>query len=369
MVRAALSEQSDSCTRRSAAEIRDWIIDELASLQHIERSSIDPGAALYSLGADSLMAFGITGGLADWLGRELPATLMWDYPSIDAIALALAQPDAAAVRIECPGVVNLQPLGNLIPLFCFPGAGGHPVTFAPLAAHLAPDHPCYGLTVPGLDTMQPQFEHVEQVAAALLQNIKRVQPHGPYQLAGYSYGGMLAFETAQQLTGAGETVSLLAIYDTSPPDGLALRPAWQRMVLHAWTLATRSGRREYFRQRLLHRQRVREEKDRVRLAAGNSAVTSGAKLVHEVEQANNRATVRYQPQLYRGSAVIFRAIDRYTQRVGYKRDTLSTGWATLTGGRCRIIDLPGNHQSVLNSENSLAAAEKLLPLLSKTLAL
>jgi thioesterase domain-containing protein/acyl carrier protein len=366
---ATLADRSDSCTGRSAADIRDWIIGELARLQHIERSSIDAGAPLYSLGADSLMAFGITGALADWLDRELPVTLMWDYPSIDAIAVALAEPDAPAARIERPGVVDLQPLGNLIPLFCFPGAGGHPVTFAPLAAHLAPHHPCYGLTVPGLDAAQPLFEHVEQLAAAILQNIRRVQPHGPYQLAGYSYGGLLAFETAQQLTGAGETVSLLAIYDTAPPDGLALRPAWQRMLLHAWTLAARPGRRDYLRQRLLHRQRIRDEKDRARLAAGNAAISNGAALLHEVEQANNRASARYQPQPYRGSAVIFRAIDRHTQRVGYQRDTLSTGWATLTGGRCRIIDLPGDHHSMLSSENSLAAAERLLPLLSGTLAL
>jgi thioesterase domain-containing protein/acyl carrier protein len=364
---AASSEFAARETEPSAADIRDWIVTELAQLLEVERSSIDPSAPLYSFGVDSIKALGLAGALAGWLHRELPATLMWDYPTIDSIAVALTNPEAATVPIARPGVIDLQPLGNVLPLFCFPGARGHPVTFAPMASFLAPDYPCYGLTVPGVQEEQAPLEQVEEIAAAMLQNLRRVQPTGPYQLAGYSYGGLLAFEAAQQLTAAGESVSLLAMYDTSTPDGFVIRPRWQRAVLHAWILAARRGRRKYVSERLAHRRQVRNEAVHSPATAGDVPIEE--KYAREVEEANNRATARYQPKPYGGSLVIFRAVDRQTYRVAYRYDTVITGWSALTDGRCRFIDLPGDHLNVLSVENSPIAAAKLKPHLSVSLAL
>jgi thioesterase domain-containing protein/acyl carrier protein len=353
----------------SAADIRDWIVTELAKIQEVERWSIDPGAPLFSFAVDSIKALGLAGALAGWLDRELPATLMWDYPTIDAIAVALTNPEAAAVAIARPGVIELQPLGNVLPLFCFPGARGHPVTFAPMATCLAPEYPCYGLTVPGFHGEQAPLERVEEIAAAMLQNLRRVQPTGPYQLAGYSYGGLLAFEAAQQLTAAGETVSLLAMYDTSTPDGFVVRPIWQRLAIHAWILAARRGRRDYVRQRLAHRRQLRSAAVHSPPTAETGDVPNAEKYAREVEDANNRATARYQPKAYGGSILIFRAIDRQTHRVARRYDTVITGWAALTDGRCRVVDLSGDHLNVLSMENSPIAAAKLKPYLSVSLAL
>src|SRR5579871_2207263 len=118
-----------SSSYRSREDIRDWIVAELARALKVDPKSIDVAAPLYSLGADSLTAITLTGGLAEWLQKDIPATLMWDHESIDAIAFALGDPGAVAPP---PGVIHLQPRGRLTPLFCFPGALGHSVTFAPL---------------------------------------------------------------------------------------------------------------------------------------------------------------------------------------------------------------------------------------------
>src|SRR4051812_37151689 len=73
-------------------------------------SEVDGGAPFDSRGIDSLAAIGMRGGLAGWLGRDLPATLMWDYASIDAIAAGLAgREDAPARPATRPGVIDLQP--------------------------------------------------------------------------------------------------------------------------------------------------------------------------------------------------------------------------------------------------------------------
>ncbi len=118
---------------------------------------------------------GITGELAEWLNRDLPATLMWDYTSIDGICEGLAHQHAAKAP-TLPGVVNLQPQGARRPLFFFPGLGGHPVTFAGMASHFAPNQPCFGLTVPGLHGEEPPLSRVENIAAAMLKNLRPSNP-------------------------------------------------------------------------------------------------------------------------------------------------------------------------------------------------
>src|SRR6185437_8953882 len=81
---------------KPCADIRAWIVTELARALNVERTSIDAAAPLYTLGVDSLTAITLTGALAEWLGYEVPATLMWDHGSIDAIARALGDPRADA---------------------------------------------------------------------------------------------------------------------------------------------------------------------------------------------------------------------------------------------------------------------------------
>ncbi len=208
---------------RSAADIRGWIVDEIARSLNIDRSEVDTAAPLDRLGVDSLGAIGMTGGLAAYLDLDLPATLMWDYTSIDSLAEALADRDGPAPSAVRPGVVDLQPQGEAVPLFCFPGQRGHPVSFAPLAGQVGLPHPFYGLVVPGMNGEQKPLTSVEEIAGAMLEKVRLVQAKGPYQLAGYSFGGLLAYEAAQQLAAMGETVSLLAIYDTFTPSGCVLR--------------------------------------------------------------------------------------------------------------------------------------------------
>ena len=81
----------------------------------------------------------------------------------------------------------------------------------------------------------------------MVRTLQQVQASGPYQLAGYSFGGLLAYEAARQLEEAGQKVSMLAIFDTFTHSGRMPRPMWQRAALHAYVLATQSGRIAYLR--------------------------------------------------------------------------------------------------------------------------
>ncbi len=198
----------------------------------------------------------------------------------------------------------------------------------------------------------------------MLQTIRLVQPRGPYQLAGYSFGGLLAYETARQLTAMGETVSMLAIYDAFTPRGRRVRPRWQRVALHGYLLATRPGRLQYLRAALKRRKTLADAK-KVEVEAPTASTDQIRKTTPaDLGLINARAVENYHPQPYAGSVVLFRAIDLETYNIFYKMDA-SGGWAEVAAGGVRVIDLAGCHLSMLSADHSPVAAEMLRPYLHK----
>lgn len=341
---------------RSAADIRDWIVQELAASLKTVPESIDTAAELQTLGVDSLAAIGMTGALSGWLNRDLPSTLMWDYPTIDALCAGLAAPQESEKTPGWPGVMVFQGQGDQTPLFCFPGLGGHPVTFAPLAGLLGPRQPCYGLTAPGLMGEGDPLSRIEDISSAMLANLRRVQPRGPYQLAGYSLGGMFAFEAAQQLVAAGERVSLLAIFNGYTADGKVQRRRWERMALHAWIVATAPDRMDYLRSR--------REKWRSRQAQGEQneiAATTSAQTQDVLTRATAAARARlraagdYRPRSYPGAILMFRPTEVPVYDRFYKIDGTG-GWGKHSRGGIEVFDLPGSHQTMLDAHHAPAAA-------------
>jgi acyl carrier protein len=73
-----------------AESIRAWMVLRLSEALEIRAEDIDVHAPLISYGLSSIVAFSLTGDLADWLGRELPAALFWDYPTVELLARHLS---------------------------------------------------------------------------------------------------------------------------------------------------------------------------------------------------------------------------------------------------------------------------------------
>ena len=356
------SEAVNTRNAGSAADIRFWICNELARSLKVNPSTIDTAEQLQSFGLDSLAALELTGGLASWLNRDLPATLMWDYASIDAMAHGLADHDAPIKSPLPPGVIEFQGNGNQTPVFFFPGSSGHPVSFAALSEHLL-SRPCYGLTVPGLDGKEKPFTSVEDIAATILKRIRQVQPSGPYELAGYSFGGLLAYEAAQQLVASGETVSIVAIYDTFTPAGRKPRPFWQRLAVHAYHLVSRSDRLQYVLYGLRRKNKIAppEQAEPKPPSAGDVGPAAPDRI--DVDPINSLAAASYNPRPYAGRVVVFRAAERRESNRFYKLDP-TNGWGILTRENLEVIDLPGTHFTMMDRAQSAAAAELLRPFLS-----
>ena len=113
-------------------------------------------------------------------------------------------------------VVAIQPAGSRLPLFCVHPSNGSVICYLGLARHLGSDQPFYGLQSPGLESEGRSLNSIEEMAAHYVAAMMEVEPRGPYLLAGWSMGGIVAYEMAQQLFAKGRDVRLLALIDVIP---------------------------------------------------------------------------------------------------------------------------------------------------------
>jgi thioesterase domain-containing protein len=168
----------------------------------------------FALGGHSLLAVRLMARLAADLGRTLPLAALFQAPTIEDLARLLRRAEPTA---ESP-LVRLREGAAEPPLFLVHPAGGQVLCYVDLARALDTDRPVWGLQdVAPLDAERS----LKSLAAAYLAAARTVQPRGPWHLAGWSFGGRVAFEMARQLVAAGEEVAFLGMIDTgliAPPD-------------------------------------------------------------------------------------------------------------------------------------------------------
>jgi amino acid adenylation domain-containing protein len=181
----------------------------------------------FELGGTSLQAVRLFSQIEKVFGKSLPLSALLGSPTVQKLA-ALLNPQNTSE--SCSILVPIQETGSKPPLFCIHGGGFNVLIYRSLAVKLGADYPVYGLQAPGLTGDGPMFERLEDMAAEYIQEIQRIQPEGPYFLAGLSNGGNVALEMAQQFKTQGQTVSLLAMFDSYGPDAVKLLPPFPRLL-------------------------------------------------------------------------------------------------------------------------------------------
>ncbi|WP_057407755.1 non-ribosomal peptide synthetase [Pseudomonas amygdali] len=168
--------------------------------------------SFFELGGHSLSAIRLV-SLLQKAGLSLSLAELFQHPSIAALAGLLDQRPTPSV--EAQEVVTVRAGGSEPPLFLIHDFTGLDAYFPVLGQHLQGDFPIYGL--PGVGLGQQQLRTMECLAARLVERIRQVQPRGPYRLAGWSFGGVLAYEVATQLLGMDEPVAFLGLIDSYVP--------------------------------------------------------------------------------------------------------------------------------------------------------
>jgi acetoacetyl-CoA synthetase len=181
-------------------------------LRVLQLSSVEAEDNFFDLGGDSSLALQLFNEIARASGRELPPVMIYCAPTITALAAVLEQP--ADPRF--PALVLLKDGSAAPPLFITHGLGGSVIDFFQVVKHIQTSHPIQGMQAKGIDGTEEPFDRIEDMARFYLDAIRQVQPRGPYLLAGYSLGGLVTLEMAQQLTASGEKVALLAMLDSYP---------------------------------------------------------------------------------------------------------------------------------------------------------
>jgi len=260
------------------------------------------------------------------------------------------------------------------------GLTGDILWFRDLAHCLAPHYPFYGLQARGLDGIQSPIERIEEMATHYIEEIRLLQPKGPYYLGGASFGGTVALEIAQQLLAQGEQVSLLAIFDDTPinveVDSETNEFRKHLNVLYRVMKNFPNWFKEFIqmgpsrmwgrvRRKLRLMQKFQDSKhaspnhqfdaeDLIDFASELSAHRQ--KLI----TCNYEAMKNYTPQPYAGNVSLFRAMNRPLLNIFDPE----LGWQKLATGRVHVYDIPSSHEGMFKKPHVDYLAEKLRTLLA-----
>ncbi|MFN6483748.1 MULTISPECIES: amino acid adenylation domain-containing protein [unclassified Nostoc] len=344
----------------------------------------------FDLGGNSLLAIRLLDQINKQFERDLPLSNLFLNQTIESLAIALySKTDSLAWS----PLVPIQPNGSNPPFFCVHPIFGVVFPYYELAHQLGINQPLYGLQPIGIDGETP-LNRIENMASHYIKALRSVQPKGPYFIGGWSFGGWVAFEMAQQLQNSGEEVALLAVLDTVAPIksnlpslSNAFKFIFTTVVPYMWPFfldylylitAPSKNRINSLTSRFLTFEKlmrslktnlfshftqkedttlnfVSEESKRRLLS--ESAIFPMLRVFY----ANSQAVLNYVPQVYPQRINLFRTKVQLNVADGEP----SMGWDQLTVGGTEIHHIPGNHLTMLRKPHIQVLAAQLRACIEK----
>ncbi len=326
----------------------------------------------FDLGGHSLLAVRLFAQIETTFGKQLALSTLLSAPTIaQQSELIRAQGEVTAQDLLVPlhrGTTDTPPL------FCIYGI----LLYHELARHLGPEQTVYGLYLQeevdfllsaDRSSSKPIISF-QQIADRYLQKIRTIQPTGPYLLAGESFGGLVAYEMAQQLQAQGEQVALLALLDTQTPGSTLKLPWYRRAYLHLSDLLNS----DLLNSDLLNKgpaylsNRLRSKFSRDQRTFGHVVSTPSGQATLENDlrlQFRRQAFKDYGLSPYSGKTTLFRAMQTASKFESIAANP-TLGWSKLAIGGLEIHDVPGDHLGILQKPNVSVLASKLKACIQET---
>jgi amino acid adenylation domain-containing protein len=303
----------------------------------------------FDLGGHSLLAVRLAARIEHELGISLPLAVLFQHSTIEKLAGLLR-----AGEVTTSALVPLRTGGALPPLFLVHPAGGQILCYAGLVPHLGENRPVYALQ----DVAPPDAERsLSSLTAAYIPGVRSVQPAGPYHLAGWSFGGRVAFEMARQLREAGEEVAFLGMIDTglvTPPD----EPEKDDAALLLEVVGEVPMDLDELRQAADPVAALVERAREAGLLPTDFA-PAAARRILELVKAHLRIARTDRPQPYPGPVTFFAAAEQPPEA----GNDPAHGWGEIAG-EIEVHRVPGSHTTMIyEPENVRVLGERVRKLL------
>jgi thioesterase domain-containing protein/acyl carrier protein len=316
----------------------------------------------FERGGHSLLAVRVLSRIRQTMSVDLPLSVFFkQQPTVENLAAYIREQ-----RGDAPGqfspLVEIKRGTSGTPFFCVHPSGGNVLCYAELAQHLDAEQSFYGLQARGLEAWQAASTTIEEMAESYVEAIREVQPEGPYLLGGWSMGGLVAFEMAQQLQAQGQQVSLLALLDTmvptpenrlGEPDELSLMANFaldMGLSIEHLQVSPDEILRLNSEQQLAY---VLEMATRANVLPPDIDPSHVERLYH-VFKTNVRAMLNYEPRPFPGQLTVFKAEETTAERGDAQR-----GWEDFTLEGVELLDVPGDHFTMVRAPHVKALAEAL----------
>jgi amino acid adenylation domain-containing protein len=340
-------------------DVEKLVSDIWCSVLGLSTISIDDN--FFEIGGHSLSAVQIMSRLEKETGQRLPLSSLFEASTIESLSLLL-QMDGKSITWD--SLVPIRPKGNKTPLYIVHGAGLNVLLFNTLASHMDPDQPVYGLQAKGLNGVDKPLDKLEAIAAHYIEEITRHNPNGPYALAGYSFGGTIAYEMAKQLQAMNKEVKVLALFDSYADQTPNAYPAPIRLLNKSWNYTCRllytfvllaKNPVSTFRYKsTMVKRKLTELSWKLNPIKPKEQVGFFG-YSHEIDKMNQKAAENYYLTPYNGKIDLFRA----KVRTFYMDDPEYLGWKNYALKGVNVHEIPGDHNYIFAPPNDREFAEVL----------